>query len=90
MVETATFFQGTLTAILEVEVVPLLFCCTVCPVPPLFDQCLSVDGEHQVKTRSQMGYFWPPPMPGDEQMNPKPMCLAILGASNERHPRRTF
>ncbi len=67
MVETATFFQGTLTAILEVEVVPLLFCCTVCPVPPLFDQCLSVDGEDRVKTRSDRGYSWPSPRQSCEQ-----------------------
>ena len=43
-------------------------------IPPLFGHCLSVDGENRVKMRSQRGYFWPPPMLGDEQMNPKPIC----------------
>ena len=49
-----------------------------------------MDGEYMVKTCSEMGYFWPTPMPGGEQWVVRAKCLAILRSSNDGHPHGTF
>jgi len=67
MVETATFFQGPLTASMRRSLSILFLRCPLCALPPLFRQCLSVKGEGKVKMRSQGAYFWPSTVQGGEQ-----------------------